>query len=57
MGFKALPEPRPDMRDIVGLELYDHWNDPEENNNLAKEKSEIIYIKQCMNLIAKYIEA
>ena len=55
MGFTAVPEPKADMTDIVGLELYNHDDDEGENNNLAKDKNQIKNINQCMELIANYI--
>ena len=55
MGFTAVPEPKADMTDIVGLELYNHDDDEGENNNLAKDKDQIKNINKCMELIANYI--
>ena len=45
-----------DISDIVGLELYDHVRDEEENINLAGDKTFVGVIQKCMKLIYDYVK-
>ena len=47
---------RSDISDIVGLELYDHTGDEEENINLAGDKTFVGVIQKCMELIYDYVK-
>ena len=44
------------MSELVGLELYNHNNDHQENFNVAGEKHNIELIQRCFNIINKYFK-
>ena len=45
---------RCDWSDMVGLELYDHIRDQEENYNIARDKSHAGVMNQCLQLVQDY---
>lgn len=56
MGWNMTATPRYNFSDIVGLELYDHTRDEEENINLAGDKMFVGVIQKCMELIYDYVK-
>ena len=56
MGWNMKSTPRYNMSDIVGMELYNHNTDSEENYNLAEEKMFISVLKKCFQFIENYVK-
>ena len=56
LGFQGQVLSPDTITDIVGLELYDHTRDEEENINLAGDKMFVGVIQKCMELIYDYVK-
>lgn len=55
MGWSKNQKPRYNLSEIVGLELYDHNTDDQENFNLASEKIFVDVIQKCFEFIEGYV--
>ena len=56
LGWNMTSSPRYNLKEVVGLELYDHHSDPGENLNLAGEKYYSRVVQHCFTLIRSYIK-